>query len=238
MGWQTPLELWSAWLEQLAQRQEDGTYIIRPWGTYQVHTNTKSRWLRFELGFACILLGALIAILWIVSDDSLSTAQVVPLMFSICAAVMIARYVGLLAIVRPTQWVPKERWKEPAVADPESRFSRGGELTVAVSSAALTGFGGAVAVVALLVPSATNFWSAVQIIVVFGALFLSSLVRLLWRSARASTVLQVTPVVLIIVWFAVNAPVRWSLCMMVVILTWGMAVVPHLLGRWRARRKL
>lgn len=236
MGRQTLSERWRAWLEKVAQPQEDGTYVLHPWplssATYQVDVTTRDRWIRFLLGLTCTYLAAAIAILMVQSDDSLSTARVAFLIFSICGAVVIAQYVGTLVIFRHAQRVPKERWKAPAVVDRRSRFSRGKEITFAVMYAMVIGL----ALVSLLAGSADDFWPAVQMIVVFGALFLSSLLRLVWRKARAITMVRTAPVVLLFAWMAANAPARMWPSLTLVILIFGLIWLLSLLPWWRGRR--
>jgi hypothetical protein len=210
MDRQTVSERWKAWLQELAQPQKDGTYILRPWSlssaTYQVDAATKNRWLGLVLAVACMLLAGAIAILMAESDETLSTARVAFLIFSIYGAVVIVQYLGTFVIFRHAQRVPKQRWQEPAIVAPRSQFSRRTWTTLAVICAIFVAFG----IIALLAGSADDFWRAVQVIVVFGALFLSSLLQLLWPRVRTIKVMRTAPVALFVLWITLNSPLGYG----------------------------
>jgi hypothetical protein len=236
MGEQTLAARWRAWLEKLAPAQGDGTYLIRPWAwssaTYQVDVTTKERWIRLLVALCCIAPAATIAILMIQFDDSLSTLRAALLIYLIWGAVVTARCVGTLVIFRRAQRVPKERWKEPALADPKSQFSRGKEIMFTT----MFGVATSIAVMALLSASASGVSTAVQLIVVCGTLFLWSLLRLLWRTARAITMVQIAPLVLVIAWAAANGAARFWPLVTLVILVSGEIFLAVLLRRRRGRQ--
>lgn len=108
-----------AWLDQQAQRQDDNTYLIRPWGSrsgvYRIDAPTKDRWVRFRVA-SYWLTGIVTVLVFALNADrpwmSLYVISSAALAFT---ALLMARYGASRWILRHADRVPDERWKGSGV---------------------------------------------------------------------------------------------------------------------------
>jgi hypothetical protein len=132
---------YAAWLEKQAQKQADGTYLIRPWGrfsgVYQINAATLARWNRLRRSNLWLAFGMVVTVVGLKGDDpwnSLRTILVTVLTVGVFSAIL---YGWAFAILRQGERVAEDRWKGPAVVDPLGVVSRRRRLWSIIAGAVL-----------------------------------------------------------------------------------------------------
>jgi hypothetical protein len=172
-----------AWLEEQAQPQLDGSYLIRPLGrsrVYQTDAATKRRWLRFQVAgwWLAVIVGVLI--LALKGGHPWTSPRVITSAVLAFGALMVVECGAVFWILRHAQRVPNERWKGPAVIGSWRIFPRHAHLW----SMAL--FGGLTAFTAWRIVGAAqagSFWQNMFSLLLFAAFFLLAVFNY-WRAGR------------------------------------------------------